>query len=484
VKLLGSFLCYYGPVQLTWLRRTLALSEARLSEALHELEESSQILLDQFTEESGVPEVCDAANLEALLRMLRRSRRPAFEALELSALPLFLASFQGLTRPGSSLDDLRARLDQLLGLPLPAGAWEEELLPARLEPYFTSWLDSLMQTSDLLWFGCGQRRVAFAFPEELDLFQGGRPRGAESDAELIKQLLPDPNGRYSLAAISLGSGRPAATVSAELWKLAWKGEFSNDSFANVRKGILNKFIRREASEVGSLRHTLARRWHKELEGTGNWFLLPREKPLPDLLASEELNKDRVRVLLERYGILFRELLLREVPALQWRGLFRTLRIMELSGELLSGNFFSGIPGLQFMSREAYRLLTKGLPDDAVYWVNATDPASLCGSGLAGLPDRLPARLPSTHLVYHGVRLVLVSRRYGKELELMIPPDAPQLPEYLSFFRVLLTREFNPLKRIFVERINWEPAATSPHAAALQAFGFQVSYKGLELWRSY
>ena len=484
VRFLGGFLSYYGPVQLSWLQRTLALPEAGLLEALQELEESGLVLLDQFTEESNAPEVCDSANLEALLRMLRRSRRPVFEALELSALPLFLASFQGLTRPGSSPDDLRARLDQLLGLPLAAGVWEEELLPARLEPYFSSWLDSLMQTSDLLWFGCGQRRVAFAFPEELDLFQGGKPRIAESDAELIGRLLPDPNGRYSLPAISLGSGLPAATVTTELWKLAWKGELSNDSFASVRKGILNKFVRRESSQAGSLRHTLARRWHKEQEGSGNWFLLPREKPLPDPLAREELNKDRVRVLLDRYGILFRELLLRELPTLQWHGLFRTLRIMELSGELLSGNFFNGIPGLQFMSQEGYRSLSKGLPGDTAYWVNATDPASLCGSGLEAFPDRLPARLPSTHLVYRGVRLVLVSRRYGKYLELLTPPDDPQLPEYLFFFRVLLTREFNPMKRIFVERVNGEPAVISPYAAALKAFGFQVSYKGLELWRSY
>ena len=142
LKLLGGFLCYYGPVQLSWLQQTLALPEDKLGEALHELEESGLILLDQFGEESSVPEICDAANLEALLRMLRRSRKPVFQALELAALPLFLAAFQGLTRRGGSLDDLRARLDQLLGFPLPAAAWEEELLPARLEPYFTAWLDS------------------------------------------------------------------------------------------------------------------------------------------------------------------------------------------------------------------------------------------------------------------------------------------------------------------------------------------------------
>jgi len=483
-RFLGGFLGYYGPVQLSWLSRTLALPEAALGEALHALEEAGLILLDQFTEEESAAEICDAANLESLLRMLRRSRRPVFEALELAALPLFLASFQGLTRRGASIEELRARLDQLLGLPLSAGAWEEEVLPARLEPYFTAWLDSLMQTSDLLWFGSAPKRVAFTFPEEIDLFQGGAPRGAQGDAESIGRLLPDPNGRYSLPAISLSSGLSSARVTADLWKLAWKGELSNDSFASVRKGILNRFVRREAQAGAGPRHPLARRWHRDQEGTGNWFLLPREKPLADLLVGEEMNKDRVRVLLGRYGILFRELLLRELPPLQWRALFRTLRIMELSGELLSGNFFHGIPGLQFISPEAYRTLTGGLPRDAVYWVNAADPASLCGSGLEGMPDRLPARLPSTHLVYRGVRLALVSRRYGKELEILVPPGDPQLPEYLSLFGTLLAREFNPLKLIFVERVNGEPAAASAYAEALKAFGFQAAYRGLELWRRY
>ncbi len=190
------------------------------------------------------------------------------------------------------------------------------------------------------------------------------------------------------------------------------------------------------------------------------------------------------MLLGRYGILFRELLLRELPQLQWGRLFRSLRIMEMSGEVMSGNFFNGIPGLQFVSHEAYRKLEAGFDEERIYWINAADPASLCGSGLEGLREELPPRLPSTHLVYHGTRLALISRRFGKELEFRVPPDHPQLFEYLSFFKVLLSRDFNPRKSIAVERINGEPAGESRYAAALLAFGFQRAYSGLELWRSY
>ena len=54
------------------------------------------------------------------------------------------------------MDDLQDRLDQLFGYPAHVEAWEKQILPARLSPYYSSWLDSLMQTSDLLWFGCGR----------------------------------------------------------------------------------------------------------------------------------------------------------------------------------------------------------------------------------------------------------------------------------------------------------------------------------------
>jgi ATP-dependent helicase Lhr and Lhr-like helicase len=485
VRFLGKWLGYYGPLDIPRLQRTLALPEALLHDTLHALEESGLAVLDQFTEKSILPEVCDAVNLESLLRMLRRSRKPPFEALDIAQHPLFLASFQGVLRRGESVDDLRKRLEQLLGAPLAAGLWEEEVLPARLQPYFNPWLDSLMQTSDLLWFGCGLKKLSFAFPEDLDLFM--EPEGAadDPDAELLHHLIPDPNGHYSLPSIALRSGKASADVTAELWRLAWRGKVTNDSFVSVRKGILTRFVRREGEHRRELRRPpLPSRWNRGQESAGNWYLLPVPEGSPDVLEREERNKDRVRVLLERYGILFKELLLRELPPLQWGRLFRTLRIMELSGELLSGNFFSGIPGLQFISHEAYRRLEKGLPDDLVYWINAADPASLCGTGLDGLKEELPSRLPSTHLVYRGATLVLISRRYGKELDFKVPPDDPRLTEYLSFFKVLLTREFNPLKRVTVEKINETAPAASPYARAMKEFGFEESYEGLELWRRY
>ena len=169
---------------------------------------------------------------------------------------------------------------------------------------------------------------------------------------------------------------------------------------------------------------------------------------------------------------------------QWARVFKALRVMELSGEILSGYFFEGIPGAQFISHEAFRFLNEPLPDGTIYWLNATDPASLCGIKLEGLKGRFPSRLASTHLIYHGKRLALISRRNGRILEFLVPPDYPHILDCLPFFKILLTREFSPEKIILVESINKKPALESEYAGPLTAFGFSRYYKGLELVKRY
>ncbi|MGA2468928.1 MAG: ATP-dependent helicase, partial [Thermodesulfobacteriota bacterium] len=216
---------------------------------------------------------------------------------------------------------------------------------------------------------------------------------------------------------------------------------------------------------------------------GNWHLLASPDLPDDLLEKEECRKDRVRLLLDRYGILFRELLQRELPALRWSAVFRSLRIMEWSGEVMAGVFFHGIPGPQFISHQAFRSLQRKPPEDAVYWIHATDPASLCGIQLDSIRGILPARVASTHLVYRGNQLVLVSKRHGKDLTFHVPPDDPHLPEYMVLLRHLLTRQFQPVRRIAIETINGEKASQSPYVPALRtSFDVLVDYQYVNLYR--
>ena len=216
---------------------------------------------------------------------------------------------------------------------------------------------------------------------------------------------------------------------------------------------------------------------------GNWHLIPWPELSDDLLETEERRKDRVRLLLDRYGILFRELLQKEWPTLRWAAVFRALRIMELSGEVISGIFFHGIPGPQFVSQKAFRRLQKKLPEEAIYWINATDPVSLCGVQMDCLRGALPPRVQSTHLVYKGKDLKVVSKRNGKDLVFLVPTDDPNLPKYFTSLHHLLTRKFQPLKRIAIETINDEKATESPYIPALRtAFDVSVDPKEVVIFR--
>ena len=78
---------------------------------------------------------------------------------------------------------------------------------------------------------------------------------------------------------------------------------------------------------------------------------------------------------------------------------------------------------------------------------------------------------------------MVSRRNGRALTFNIPPNDPRLPEYLGFLHHLLTRQFQPVRRITIERINGEEAAYSEYLDTIRiCFDVMVDYKNVILYR--
>jgi ATP-dependent Lhr-like helicase len=493
---LGEWFQYYGPVTYDFVQTTLGIEKQRLSLVLEDLIDSQKVIMGPLVTESTDERICDSENFEVLLRLARASASPVFEPLDVEWLPLFLAYHQGVTDPGDDVEGLFRCIEQLLCLPVPAALWESEILPARLHPYSASWLDSAMQEGDLRWVGSENHRVAFCFEPDLDLIQGdatGVTDTGESTGEDVglTDVFPSTLGRYDFSTlITLSRHRPDE-LSDRLWEAVWQGRVTNDTFAALRRGIRNRFkVPNVAATATGLRHRGRRtggrggfaRWKGSLPFAGNWFRLPAPKPDDDLLETEERMKDRARLLLDRYGILFRELLGRELPVFHWRNVFRALRLMELSGEVLAGYFFHGIPGPQFISHQAFRRLQRRLPEDVVYWINATDPTSLCGVQLEAIRGSLPKRIVGTHLIYRGTMLVAISRRNGRNLIFNVPPDDPYLPEYMSPLRHLLARQFQPVRRITIETINNEEAARSPYVDVLRtAFDVAIDYKNVILY---
>ena len=500
-SLLGEWLQFYGPLTPEEIAGRLGLGTGRLQLALEDLKDSEVLITGRLSEGSRIESVCDAENFEILLRLARAAAAPQVKPRDIGELQPFLARIQGLT-PAEETDGLSLALERLVGYPLPAVLWEAEVFPARVPDYSVDRLDAALRRGSLRWQGDHEHRIRFFFEEDAEILPpivaqeaDGEGGSEEEGHPAVTSLFSDPAARYDFSALLSTAGNDVPLLEELLWQGVWRGHVSNDTFSALRRGLQNRFRVAEAVEkqrraIRAHGHREQRlhlsRWKETQAYPGNWFLLPSHPAGADdadLIEREERHKDRARILLDRYGILFREILFREAPLFRWPDVFRTLRLMELSGEVLSGLFYLGVPGPQFMSHAAFRMFQQESPDETVYWLNAQDPASLCGVPLEALRGSLPKRIEGNHVVFRGKDVVLISQRKGGQLTFRVPSDDPRLDEYMSVLRHLLHRDYSPRRRLIVKTINDTPAPQSPYLPALKKiFDIVADIKHVSLYR--
>jgi len=492
--LLSEWLQFYGPKPVDFIAGTLGIEEPQAASYLDLLVDDNQLISGELIKKEAETVYCDARNFEMLLRLERRASQPVIEPRPCEALAPFLARVQGLMPGTADRQDQAERLlgitEQMCGFSLAAHLWEGEVLPVRMPGYDPAWLDSLMQTTDLMWIGRPNRNLTFCFQPDLDLLipHALTTPNKDNDHTAPGEPIPDTivdevlnsAGRFDFSTLVQLTGISPADAAHALWEGVWQGIYSNDAFAAMRQGLVTGF---KPPRVAAARRTGIRsrrgggriafsRWKAARPQAGNWFKITWPEPAGDVLSEQELQRDRIRLLLNRYGILFRELLVRELPMFRWASLLRTLRLMDLSGEIYSGSFFKGIAGLQFISLQSLSLLQHEPEGRSIYWLNAADPASVCGLGLQALGKTLPRRIESSHLVYRGAEVIVTSRRRGRHMQFNIPPDDPDIAACLGFLHHLLNRAFQPLRHITIETINDQIATESPYLPVFMD-GFDV-----------
>ena len=103
-----------------------------------------------------------------------------------------------------------------------------------------------------------------------------------------------------------------------------------------------------------------------------------------------------RQLLQRWGVVFRDLVQRETLMPPWREILGALRRMEARGEVRGGRFVSGFAGEQFARADAVELLRivrrENQHVDGVS-VSAADPMNLLGIVMPG--SRINSRSSET-----------------------------------------------------------------------------------------
>ena len=186
-------------------------------------------------------------------------------------------------------------------------------------------------------------------------------------------------GASFLSDLVRATGRLTSEVEDGLWELLTAGVVTADGFDNLRALVDPK--RRRGEGRGRRR--------RPRHAAGRWALLrstvEADPPvLPDDTRAATGDEERIdafaRQLLRRWGVVFRDLLAREVLAPPWRELLRVLRRMEARGEIRGGRFVDGFVGEQFASAEALDLLriVRKQPHDVRIEVAAADPLNLVG----------------------------------------------------------------------------------------------------------
>ncbi len=374
LSLITGWMAHIGPTTARDLSELLGVPVAEIDKALLRMEASGSILRGKFTDRVGrvarTPssvaldldlEWCDRRLLARIHRLTIASLRKQIEPVTAAQFMRWLLRWQHLS-PDTQVQGERATLEvlrQLQGFEIPANAWERHILAGRIADYDPKWLDQLCLTGAVGWgrlsphpatledSAAGKRRViptsvapiTFFVREEADWMTPHNPaaeqpesRGLSDGARQVLEFLRQ-RGASFFADIVRGTDKLKAEIETALWELVAAGVVTADGFDNLRALIDPK--RRAGQGSG--------RTARPRHSSGRWALLHAEQAVERNRAVDAT----CWMLLKRYGIVFRDLLVRETNLPKWRELQMAYRRLEDRGEIRGGRFVDGFLGEQF-----------------------------------------------------------------------------------------------------------------------------------------
>lgn len=427
-----------GPVTASGLAETLGFSVGDIRAALIHLEGEGLVLRGCFSEGQD-EEFCDRRILarihRATMAHLRREIEPVPAAVFLRC--LFEWQHVGPDTQLEGIHGLLEVIDQLQGFEAAAAAWETEILRVRVKGYEPAFLDSLCLGGDAVW-GRWRRRATQA---EIPSRRPGLARtapiglGLRDDMPWVLDANPADEGALSVTAqdilkflrargasffpeMTAGTRHLPSEVEEGLWQLVAAGLVTADSFAALRS--------LSSGETKRAKHP-RRRGQPRRTREGRWSLLEHQGTVPG---------DRVgfwaQQCVRRYGIVCRELLIRETSAPPWRELLRVLRRSEARGELRGGRFIAGLNGEQFAlpeAVEALRALRRKESRGRYVRVSACDPLNLAGILTPG--PRIPAVYGNRVIYRDGVPVAAVENGQTRILSQIEPSERRLLNRLLD-----------------------------------------------------
>jgi len=421
-----GWMAHLGPTTALEIGELLRLPASEIEKALLRIEASGAILRGNFRPADSRPaasvanepvtEWCERRLLARIHRLTVATLRKQIAPVTASQFMSWLLRWQHVA-PGTQVRGEHGTLEvirQLQGFEIPASAWERFVLARRISDYDPANLDQLCLAGAVGWgrlsphpatleaTGTGEngrenrRRViptrvapiAFFVREDADWLRPHHPGAEDSStsflspvAQAVLELLKQ-RGALFFPDMVRATGRLKAEIETGLWELVAAGLVTADGFENLRALVTPKSS--SGAGLGRAMGKVRRPRH----APGRW----------SLLYTEGADRDRsvescCWMLLRRYGVVFRDLLVRETNLPRWRELQIGYRRLEDRGEVRGGRFVDGFLGEQFalpVAVESLRAHRKQPPNTQGERVTiaAADPLNLVGIIVPG--ERIPA----------------------------------------------------------------------------------------------
>ena len=417
-SVLRGHLDYRGPSTVAQLAEATGLRESLIAIGVAVLEQQGFAIRGRFTSPDADEEFCARRLLSRIHGYTRDRRRREVEPVNARDFMRFLLRWQHVA-PGTKREGrfgVLAVIEQLQGFELAAGAWERHVLAARVEAYRREWLDELCISGQVCWgrlslrdFEPTVKRTAPSRATPITIaLRGDLPwllAAARGDQE---PALPEPGRtldvldalrqqgalfRHDLAA---ATGLSPADIDAALWDGVARGLVTADGFRAIRsllrRGDRQPFVPRRGLRRGAGAVSTG--------SAGRWSLLPNRMTGTD---RDELAEAVAEQLAARWGVVFRDLAVRESLAVSWRDVLWAFRRMEARGTIRGGRFVTGFSGEQYAHPDAIdvlRSVRKQSRSGEVVRLSAADPLNLTGIVLPG--PRVPAIGSNTVTYTDGV----------------------------------------------------------------------------------
>jgi ATP-dependent Lhr-like helicase len=418
-----------GPSTLRDLCEATALDGDAVQYALGQLEGEGLAMRGRFDPRTVEEEWCARRLLGRIHAYTQERLRRDIEPVTVQDFVRFLLRWQHVEpgRQRSGQAGLLRVIAQLQGFELAAGAWERNVLSARIESYRPEWLDGLCLSGQVTWGRLGrpaQRAdsgeparaatlsratpITIAIRSDWQWLARGMGEAEERDpleagTEQVLACLRE-RGALFFTELRSCSGLSEDALRQALWDGVARGLITADGFGALRNLLSPSARWRSARELEVHRSGLRRGARGAQPGEGRWALVTPQAAVLDGDADPDgLAEAVAEQLLARWGVVFRDLMARESLPIAWRDVTWALRRLEARGLVRGGRFVTGFSGEQYALPDAVDMLRsvrrEGRGAGVLVRVSGCDPLNLAGVVLPG--PRVPAVRTQTVMYRDG-----------------------------------------------------------------------------------